>query len=89
MNPGCGGSIKVALIDQNGRRYEPIMDADRVKNTPECGDTLNPGFSAPMTWAFEVPQDAEPKFFRFSNWYIDSDDHTDVELEKGSADSAT
>ena len=81
----CGFDAQAELGDADERHYEPIDNLYRVKNTPDCNEYLNPGFSTPMTWVFEVPEDTDPKYLYFANPETRYDDFIVIELDKPGA----
>lgn len=81
----CGFGAQAELGDADERHYEPIDNKYRVKNTPDCNEHLNPGFSTPMTWVFEVPEDTAPKYLYFANPESRYDDFIVIELDKPGA----
>lgn len=51
----CGGPVQISIYNDKEQEYSPVDDLYQIKGNPECNSSLDPGFSAPMTWAFLVP----------------------------------
>lgn len=51
----CGGPVQIRVYNEQQQEYTPVDDLYQIKGNPECNASLDPGFSAPMTWAFQVP----------------------------------
>ena len=43
-----------------------------IPGNPVCNANLQPGFSAPMSYIYEVPQDAEIQSFGFADSDVDA-----------------
>ncbi len=59
MDLTCGYPIKIIVVNTKEQEYTPIDDLRNIQGNPVCNDSLQPGFSAEMTWAFEVPATSE------------------------------
>lgn len=55
----CGGPVQIKVFNDKEQEYSPVDDLYQIKGNPECNAQLDPGFSAPMTWAFLVPSNSE------------------------------
>lgn len=51
----CGGPVQISIYNDKEQEYSPVDDLYQIKGNPECNSSLDPGFSAPMTWAFLIP----------------------------------
>lgn len=51
----CGGPVQIRVYNNKEQEYSPVDDLYEIKGNPTCNASLDPGFSAPMTWAFLVP----------------------------------
>jgi hypothetical protein len=59
MDLTCGYPIKIVVVNSKDQEYTPIEKLYNLQGNPECNDQLQPGFSAEMEWAFEVPANSE------------------------------
>lgn len=65
MDLTCNFPIVARVIDEADRQFDRIDDIFRVEGNPGCNKNLQPGFSAPMKWVFELPTSATPSLFGF------------------------
>lgn len=78
MDLTCGWPIEVAVYDTDARAFDPIDSLHELKDNPECNAKLQPGFEAPMNYAFMVPSDADIIALSFRD--TDSDYYADPAL---------
>lgn len=58
MDLTCGYPVAVKVIDDQSREFDLADDLYEIKGNPGCNDSIQPGFSADITYAFVVPSDA-------------------------------
>ncbi|MFE7200250.1 hypothetical protein ACFU8R_08235 [Pseudonocardia alni] len=51
----CSSPIANALIDDRGRKFDPLDSLYKIQGNPICNDALQPGFEADMTYVYRVP----------------------------------
>lgn len=54
----CSLPVSTKMLDARGRQFDAIDSLYQLRDNPECNDGLQPGFGAPMTWAYRLPADA-------------------------------
>ncbi|HVX06703.1 hypothetical protein [Humibacter sp.] len=59
MDMTCSLPVEFKAVSANHQNFDPIDDLYNVKSNPECNHLLEPESSEPMTWVFEVPNDAD------------------------------
>ena len=59
--------VDAKLVDDAGRKFDPIESLDQIQGNPECNALLQPGFTDQMTWVYLVPPDAHITTFQFSD----------------------
>ncbi|MDV7136192.1 hypothetical protein [Williamsia muralis] len=74
----CSWPIEVFAADATNRMFDPVDELYKLQGTPECNENLQPGFSSPMTYVFEVPESADVRIFGFADTKRDSEDPTFV-----------
>ncbi|AKK11136.1 DUF4352 domain-containing protein [Corynebacterium uterequi] len=89
MDLSCGYAIDAALFNDKAQRYAPVEDLSRLIDTPECNAELNPGMSATMTWAFEIPRGVTMRAFGFFHPELAYGDYTLVDLSKAKTTATT
>lgn len=65
MDLTCNYPIVARVIDSEERQFDRIDYIFRVEGNPGCNKNLQPGFSAPMKWVYELPASATPELFGF------------------------
>lgn len=65
MDLTCNYPIVARVIDNEERQFDRIDYIFRVEGNPGCNKNLQPGFSAPMKWVYELPAGATPALFGF------------------------
>lgn len=63
----CSYPIANKLWDAQKRQFDSVDKLYDIPGNPECNDSIQPGFSSPMTYMYEVPQDAVIEFFGFAD----------------------
>jgi Domain of unknown function (DUF4352) len=63
----CSFPVDAKVVDDSGRKFDPIESQDQIRGNPECNALLQPGFEDEMTWVFLVPPDARIMTFEFSD----------------------
>jgi hypothetical protein len=71
----CGNRIRTQVIDSQQRQFDTIEYLFDIKGNPEC-KAVQPGFTSPMTYVFEVAQDAVVVYFAFADRAVDSQNLT-------------
>ncbi|MER5226722.1 hypothetical protein [Streptomyces flaveus] len=66
MDLTCSRPIVSSLIDDRGRRYDPIDDLNRIPGNPQCDERLQPGSKDQMVFAYRVPRSAKITAWEFS-----------------------
>lgn len=61
----CSWPVATKVVDVKERQFDPVDDLYKIDGNPGCNDLLQPGFDAPMTWIFEVPDDVDVAAFAF------------------------
>lgn len=59
MDLTCSWPIEVVGVDVDEREFDTINSLYQYEANPACNDSLQPGFSAEMTYVFSIPSDAE------------------------------
>jgi hypothetical protein len=85
MDLTCSWPIEVFAADASNRMFDPIDELDKLEGTPECNEELQPGFSSPMTYIFEVPSAADVRIFAFADTALDSQKPTFVVISPQTA----
>jgi hypothetical protein len=67
----CGHPIANKVWDSLRRQFDAIDKIYDIAGNPDCPVNLQPGFSAKMTYAYEVPQDAVIQYFGFADTSVD------------------
>jgi Domain of unknown function (DUF4352) len=67
MDLTCGYPLANKVYDTQKRQYDAVDDLYELPGNPGCNDSLQPGFSSPMTYVYEVPQGAVIEFFGFAD----------------------
>ncbi|ANE05252.1 hypothetical protein ccrud_03120 [Corynebacterium crudilactis] len=62
-----GSTVYTEISTDQEAVYQPIRDLFLIPGNPECNHHLGSGFDAPMTWVFQIPQDATAEQFGFSH----------------------
>lgn len=78
MDLTCSWPIEVFAADAANRMFDPVDELYKLQGTPECNENLQPGFSSPMTYVFEVPETADVRIFGFADTERDPQDPTFV-----------
>jgi hypothetical protein len=68
----CGYPIRNNTYDAQKRQFDDVENLYEIPGNPVCNDNLQPGFSAPMSYIYEVPQDAEIQSFGFADSDVDA-----------------
>lgn len=55
MDLTCGYPVGNKLIDSQGRQFDQIDSLYQLLGNPGCNDNLQPGFSSPMTYIYQIP----------------------------------
>lgn len=66
MDLACSLPIVSSVVDDRGRRYDPIDDLDKIPGNPECDERLQPGSRDWMVLAYRVPKSANITILEFS-----------------------
>lgn len=59
LDLSCGFGFSTALENPQGQRYKSILDIHRIPGNALCGDSVAPGFSGTVSYAYEVPDTFE------------------------------
>lgn len=78
MDLTCSWPIEVFAADATNRMFDPVDEVYKLQGTPECNEKLQPGFTSPMTYIFEVPESADIRIFGFADTERNSQDPTFV-----------
>ncbi|QUD81551.1 hypothetical protein J8M97_17385 [Gordonia polyisoprenivorans] len=76
----CSWPINDVAVDSSNHNYKHVDDLYKIPGTPECNEDLNPGFSAKMTWIYEVPASANVIGFAFADTATDPYDYSIIRL---------
>lgn len=60
----CNWMIEAKAIDSQNREFDEIDDLSDLENNPQCGDSLQPGLKADMSYVYLLPEDAEATGFK-------------------------
>lgn len=63
----CSYPIANKIYDSNKRAFDTVDNLYDIPGNPECNADLQPGFSSPMSYVYEVPADANIEFFGFAD----------------------
>lgn len=69
FDPVCGGGISQGLVDAEGRTFDMIQDAYRVKENSRakvCFEEVQPGFKRDVVFIYKLPAEAHPAQWAFS-----------------------
>ena len=68
ISPGCGGGVSTAVLDDRERQFDKIAESSQLRgNSKSCFPAVQPGFSAPVTFAFKVPATVRISRFVFED----------------------
>ncbi len=63
----CSYPVANKIYDSSKREFDTVDDLYKIPGNPECNADLQPGFSSPMSYVYEVPVDANIEFFGFAD----------------------
>ncbi|MEV7249251.1 hypothetical protein ACPXCO_34815 [Streptomyces cyaneofuscatus] len=69
FDPVCGGGISQGLVGAEGRTFDMIQDAYRVKENSRakvCSEEVQPGFKRDVVFVYKLPAEAHPVQWAFS-----------------------
>lgn len=66
MGLTCSPPFTSTLVDDRGRRYEPLAGLYGVPGNPGCDDRLRPGRKDEMLFVYRVPESAEIAAWEFA-----------------------
>lgn len=67
MDLTCGYPVTNKIWDSEKRQFDAVESSYEIPGNPGCNDGLQPGFSSPMTYVYEVPEAAKVEFFGFAD----------------------
>lgn len=60
----CSWMIEAKAIDSQKREFDEIDDLFDLENNPQCGESLQPGLKAEMSYVYLLPENAEATGFK-------------------------
>lgn len=86
LSLSCGFNYSTRLENPQGQRYKTIEDNRLIPGNPDCisSDSVAPGFSEEISYAYEVPDSYEWGYFTYSDPAVSEarDNPTRVRLDQ-------